>query len=58
MMPVLIALFVAYVLATLWQARRALATSTPETRLRQARNLLIVVSLGVPLLVVFILATF
>lgn len=58
MMPVLIALFAAYILATLWQARRALATATPEARLTQARNLLIVVSLGVPLLVVFILVAF
>jgi hypothetical protein len=57
-MPILIALFAAYVLATLWQARRALASTTPEARLKQARNLLIVVSLGVPLLVVFILVVF
>ncbi len=58
MIPILVALFVLYVVATLWQARRTLVTRSPEARLRQARTLLLVVSLGVPLLVVLILVAF
>jgi hypothetical protein len=56
MISVLIALFFLYIVSTLWQARRTLAATNPERRLREARNLLILVSLGVPLLVAFILA--
>jgi hypothetical protein len=56
LVAVLIALFVLYVGATLWQARRALDAQEPEARLREARRLLILVSLGVPLLVALILA--
>ncbi|MEX2228028.1 MAG: hypothetical protein WEB13_00170 [Dehalococcoidia bacterium] len=56
MMPVLIALFAVYVVATLWQGRRTVAAVDPALRLREARTLLIVVSLGVPLAVAFILA--
>lgn len=56
MMPVLIALFALYVLATLWQGRSTVAATEPAQRLREARRLLIVVSLGVPLAVAFILA--
>ena len=54
-MQVLIALFAVYVLLTLWQMRRALATQEPHTRLTEARRLLLLVSAGVPLLVVLIL---
>lgn len=56
MMPVLIALFAVYVLATLWQGRRTVAATEQGVRLREARRLLILVSLGVPLAVAFILA--
>ena len=56
MIAVLIVLFALYVLATLWQGRRTVATTEPAARLREARLLLVLVSLGVPLLVAFILA--
>jgi hypothetical protein len=49
------ALFVIYVLATTWQARRAVRATEPQVRLSEARRLLGIVSLGVPLLVVVIL---
>ena len=52
--PILAALFALYVLATLWQLRRAVATSEPQARLREALRALIVVAAGVPLLVVLI----
>lgn len=48
-------LFVLYVLLTTWQARRAVRTTEPQARLSEARRLLGVVSLGVPLAVVVIL---
>ena len=54
-MQILIALFALYVLLTLWQMRRALATQDPHARLTEARRLLLLVSAGVPLLVVLIL---
>ena len=57
MVTALIALFVVYVAATAWQGRRALAVTSPAARLREARRLLVVVSLGVPLAVAFILAS-
>jgi hypothetical protein len=53
-MPVLVALFVAYVVAVTWQMRRAVAASEPAVRLREARRLLFVVSAGVPLLGAFV----
>ncbi len=49
MIAILIALFVLYVALTAWQGRRALAATAPAARLREARLLLVVVSLGVPL---------
>lgn len=52
---VLIALFVVYVLLTLGQMRVALAAQEPHERLAHARRLLLLVSAGVPLLVVLIL---
>ena len=55
LMQILIALFALYVLLTLWQMRRALATHDPHARLTEARRLLLLVSAGVPLLVVLIL---
>ena len=54
---VLVGLFVLYVAATAWQARRALATRSPADRLREATRLLVVVSLGVPLAIALIFAT-
>ena len=54
MVPVLIALFVVYTLAVAWQARRAVATTDPALRLREAVRLLIVASLGVPLVIALI----
>lgn len=55
-MPVLIALFVLYVLATAYQMRRALSTREPAARLTEAKRLLLTTFLGVPLLVGFIFA--
>jgi hypothetical protein len=52
---VLLVLFAVYAAGTVWQARRALAAAEPDARLREAWRLLIVVSLGVPLLAAFIL---
>jgi hypothetical protein len=49
------ALFLAYVLLTLWQLQRATGATDPHTRLREAMRALIIVSLGVPLLIAFIL---
>lgn len=53
--PALIALFAVYVVLTLWQMRVALAAREPHARLAHARRLLLLVSAGVPLLVVLIL---
>ncbi len=49
------ALFVMYVLATTWQARCAVRATDPPVRLSEARKLLGIVTLGVPLLVAAIL---
>lgn len=54
MLPALIALFVAYTLAVAWQARRALSTADPALRLREAVRLLILSTLGVPLVIALI----
>ena len=54
--PGLIALFVVYVVVTLWMARRALAATEPAARLNAARAFLVVAFLGVPLSVALILA--
>ena len=48
-------LFLAYVALTTWQMRRAMRATEPEVRLREARKLLGVVTLGLPLLVAAIL---
>ncbi|HJN93659.1 MAG TPA: hypothetical protein QGF05_13170 [Dehalococcoidia bacterium] len=58
MTAVIVALFVVYAAAVTWQMRRALATSEPRARLREARRLLLMVSAGVPLLAVLILVAF
>lgn len=47
-------LFALYVLLTTWQARRAVRTTEPVARLSEARRLLGVVSLGVPLAIAVI----
>lgn len=54
MIPALIALFVAYTLAVAWQARRAISTTDPALRLREAVRLLILASLGAPLVIALI----
>jgi hypothetical protein len=55
MLPAILgALFAIYVLATLWQGRRTVATTEPQARLRESVKLLWLVSAGVPLLVVLI----
>ena len=51
----LVAIFAAYVLLVTWQMRRAVRAHEAGARLREARRLLLLVSLGVPLLVAFIL---
>lgn len=55
MVWVIVALFVVYVVATTWQMRRAVRTSEPVARQREAMRLLLMVFAGVPLLVVLIL---
>ena len=55
LVAILVTLFAAYAIATLSQMRRAVATREPRARLREAQRLLLLVSLGVPLLVVLIL---
>lgn len=52
---VLVALFAGYVLGVTWQMRRAVRAPEGLERLAEARRLLVFVSLGVPLLVAFIL---
>lgn len=54
-MWVIIAAFVAYFFLVTWQMRRAVRTTEPATRLREARRLLLLVSAGVPLLAILIL---
>jgi len=54
MLPVLVALFAAYTLATAWQARRALGARDPALRLREAVRLLVLATLGVPLVIALI----
>ncbi|GMU41291.1 MAG: hypothetical protein AMXMBFR23_21570 [Chloroflexota bacterium] len=49
MLNAVIALFVLYVAATVWQARRAFATQEPTARLDEAKRLLFISALGVPL---------
>ena len=55
MMPGLIALFVAYVVLSAWQARRALRAPV-ATKQAEAIRLLAVTFLGVPIAVAMILA--
>lgn len=52
---VLVALFVAYVAVVSRQMRRALGTEEPRAKLLEARRLLLLVTLGVPLAAAFIL---
>lgn len=49
------AAFAAYVVLTVWQARRATRATDPAERLREARRLLWAVTAGVPLAVALIL---
>ncbi|MDA0256601.1 MAG: hypothetical protein O3C25_02515 [Chloroflexi bacterium] len=51
----LVAAFVLYVALVSWQMRRALAASEPRTRLVEARRLLLLATVGVPLAPAFIL---
>ena len=51
----LVVLFLLYVALVSRQMRRSLAATEPRARLREARRLLLVVTLGVPLAVAFIL---
>lgn len=55
LVPALAALFALYVALTLWQMRRAVSTVDAGSRLREAQRLILLVSAGVPLLVVLIL---
>lgn len=55
MVWVIVALFAVYVVATTWQMRRAVRTSEPAARQREAVRLLLLVFAGVPLLVGLIL---
>lgn len=51
----LITTFVLYSLVVAWQMRRAFRSIEPQARLREAKRLLLLVSLGVPIAVAFIL---
>jgi hypothetical protein len=53
--PLVLALFAVYVIATAWAARRAVVTKEPLARQRAAMVFLIIASLGVPILVLLIL---
>ena len=55
MTAISVALLVVYGAAVTWQMRRALRTSEPGARLREARRLLLMVSAGAPLVAVLIL---
>lgn len=57
-MWIVVALILVYFLLVTVQMRRAVATSEPVARLREARRLLILVSLGVPLAAVLILVAY
>jgi small neutral amino acid transporter SnatA (MarC family) len=48
-------LFLVYVALTTWQMRQATRAAEPKAKLQAARKLLVVVSLGLPLLVAVIL---
>jgi len=52
----LIVLFVLYMVATAWQGRRALATQDPTEKLDEAKRLLFISALGVPLVGLLIVA--
>ena len=54
-MPALVGLFLLYVVLVSWQMRRALAAAEPRSRLVEAKRLMVMVTLGVPLAVTFIL---
>lgn len=54
MVTVLLVLFGIYTLAVAWQSRRALSARELATRLREAMRLLILSTLGVPLVVAMI----
>lgn len=50
--------FVVYFFLVTWQMRRATRTTTPADRLREARRLLLLVSAGLPLVAILIIAAF
>ncbi|MDO9445118.1 MAG: hypothetical protein Q7K37_07360 [Dehalococcoidia bacterium] len=52
----LIVLFVLYTVATVWQGRRALATQEPTAKLDEAKRLLFISALGIPLVGLLIVA--
>ena len=53
-MLTLVVLFAVYCALVTWQMRRAVRSREPQARLREARRLLLLVSLGVPLAMAFI----
>ena len=55
---IVVALFVIYAVLVTWQMRRALRTSEPAPRLREAKRLLLVVAAGLPLVVALIFVAF
>ncbi len=57
-MWLVIAGFVVYFFLVSWQMRRAVRVTEPAVRLREARRLLLLVSLGVPLVAILILLAF
>ncbi len=58
MLPAVIAVFALYAAVVTWQMRRAVATTEPRERRRQAVRLLLLVSAGAPLAAVPILVAF
>ncbi|MEZ4552842.1 MAG: hypothetical protein AB7L91_16425 [Dehalococcoidia bacterium] len=57
-MWVIVGAFIVYFFVVTWQMRRAVRTTLPAERLREARRLLVLVSAGVPLLAILILVAF
>ncbi len=53
-MLTVVVLFAVYCVLVTWQMRRAVRSREPQTRLREARRLLLLVSLGLPLAMAFI----
>lgn len=54
MIPALVALFALYIVLVTWQMRRALSAADVAVKQREAKRLLLVVTLGLPLAIAFV----